>query len=387
MPSEPIISFANKITSPNIIEISRSSVSLKGVLLGEIIPTTVLEKSAGNKYTLAVKNMQIPATSNIPLNVGDKLLVKVNSLQPQIVFNVVENINQNGSVIINENLLQWRANPEALLQTINKLAGFAKLVQTGELPSAISRSDAEKLIKLFDNIIFSPHTKNNPLFLKDFISKTGLLLENSLRQLVAGASKGRMEKPLEDNLKVLLLKLSSSVSEVLKNNSRLDVEVIDRLTKILAFTDEALKTIEVKQVLNSVFQDSDNGLVLQVPVALADGFRLVDIVITPEEKDGQGKSKFSSCSVAVFLDLDILGQIAVIASFREGGVSCVIKCESAEVKDMITNNLDELKHSLAGIGYLIGYIDCIQEEGLMNEREEFLSRQSFFADQLINFFV
>jgi hypothetical protein len=387
MPSVPIISFANKIISSNSIEISRPNASSKGIVLGEILQTTILEKSADNKYTLALKNMQIPATSNISLNVGDKLLVKVDSLQPQIVLNPVENKTQNGSVIINEKLLQWRANPEALLQTINKLAGFAKLVQIVELPGAIPRSDAEKLIKLFDNIIFSPRTKNNPLFLKDFISSTGLLLENSLRQHVAGASKGKMEKNLDDNLKALLLKLSSAVGEVLRENSKLDDGIMSKLTRISAFTDEALKTIEVKQILNSVFQDTDNGLVLQVPVALADGYRLADIFITPDGKNGQGKSKFSSCFVAIFLDLDILGKIAVNAGFREGGVSCLIKCESEAVKDLINNNLDELRQSIAATGYLIGSIDCVQEEGIINEREEFLSRQSFFADQLVNFFV
>ena len=110
----------------------------------KLIQATVLEKLAGNKYTLALKNLQIPATSNIPLNVGEKLIVKVDSLQPQIVLNIEGNKNQNGDAKINEKLLQWRANPESLLQVIDKVAGFAKLLQTvicrWRFPKAISRN-------------------------------------------------------------------------------------------------------------------------------------------------------------------------------------------------------------------------------------------------------
>ncbi len=386
MPSAPISPAQNSITK-NSIEISRSNVAQKGVVLGETLSVTVLEKSAGNKYTLALKNMQIPATSSVPLSVGEKLIVKVESLQPQITLNIVVNKNSTGDAQINENLRQWRVNPESLLHVINKVAEFAKLLQTANLPAAISQSHGDKLIKLFDDIILSPRTKNNPLFLKEFVSKLGLLLENSLRQLVASASQGKIDKPLEGNLKALLLKLSAAVSEVLRENPKLDIELAAKLTNISAFTGEALKAIEVKQVLNSVFQLSDNGLVLQVPVAVADGFRLACILITPEDKNGQGQTKFSSCAVTIFLDLDLLGKIAVNANIREGGVSCVIKCEREEVRDLITNNLDELKDSLSGTGYRVDYIDCVQEDGLMDEQEEFLARQSFFAVDLINYFA
>ncbi len=380
------ISPANNIPANNI-EISHSNVSLKGVVLGETLQTIVVEKLAGNKYMMALKNLQIPATSNIPLNVGEKLVVRVDSLQPQIILNIVGNKNQNGDAQINEKLRQWRANPESLLQVIDKVAGLAKLLQTDYLPPAFSKSDVEKLIKLFDNITFSSRTGNNPLFLKEFVSKMGLMLENSLRQLVSDPAKGRMEKPLEDNLKALLLKLSSAAGDALRENSKLDMEITAKLANILAFTDEALKTIEVKQVLNSVFQDSDNGLVLQVPVALADGFRLADIFITPEGNNGLGKTKFSSCCVTIFLDLDILGKISVKAGVREGGFNCIIKCERMDVRDLVNDNLDELKRSLAGTGYRLGYIDCLQEDGLMDEREEFIAGQSFAAAELVNFFA
>ena len=386
MSSAPTISSVINISKSGI-EKPISNSPFQGVVLGETIEATVLEKLAGNKYGVALKNAHIPATSNTPLNIGEKLTVKVESLQPQIVLNIIGNKNQSGNSTINGNLLQWRTNPEALVQVINKFMEIAKLLKGLDLPITFPESDVGKLIKLFDDIILSRQTRNKPLFLKDFVSRTGLLLESSLKQTAGDLSQKSVPRPLDDNLKALLLKMSSAAHETLRGNPKPDSELISKLTNIMAFADEALKTIEVNQVINSVFQDSDNGLLLQVPVALADGFRLVDIFIKPDGKDEQEKKNFSSCTAALFLDLDILGKIVVNAGFREGGVNCIIKCEREEIRALIGNNLEELKNSLLQTGYRVGYIDCVQEEGLAEEKKEFLARQSFFADQLVNYFV
>jgi len=385
--SSATISPVGNITTKNTIEVSRSAPALKGVSIGEVLPAIVLEKTAENKYNLALKNLHIPATSTLSLNVGEKLTVKVSSVEPQIILNIIENKNQNGDAKIQERLRQWRTNPESLLQVLNKAGELTKLLQTNDLPSKIVKSDVEKLLKLFNNITFSSRTKNNNLFIKDFIYKTGLLLESSLRQFAYGAHKGESEKFLENNIKSLLIKLSSAIQEIVMEKSKYDINIIVKLLDIYAFTDKAIQAIEIKQALNTVFQDSDNGLILQIPLALGDGFSLADIFITPEDKNGQGKTKFSSCTVTVFLDLDMLGNIAVNAGIREGTLNCLIKCESEEIKNLIGGNLTGLKNALSSAGYRVDYIDCIQAEKLNDERKQFLARQSFSVTELVNFFV
>ncbi len=382
----PTISSINNINN-NGLEPRSSQTPLEGVVLGETLEATVLGKLAGNKYTVALKNGHIPATSNSPLNIGEKLTVKVNSLHPQIVLNVIGSNSSSGNAAVHENLLQWRANPEALVQVAGKFAGIARLLKNIDLSETFLEGDVKKLIKLFDDIILSRQTKANRLFLKDFTSRTGLLPESSLKQTVKDSSPKGISKPFDDNLKALLLKLTAAANDILRGNPQPDLELKLKLNNIMAFAGEALKAIEVSQVINSVFQESDNGLVLQIPVALADGFRLADIFITPDGKDQQGKKNFASCSVALFLDLDILGKIAANANFREGSINCVIRCEREEIRNLIADNLDELKNALTQTGYRIGYIDCVQEEGLTEGREEFLARQSFFVDQLVNLFA
>jgi Flagellar hook-length control protein FliK len=386
MSTAPVSPNIQPITK-NTLEIPRTAATLAGIDIGETLSATILEKISANNYLLALKNIQIPATSAIPFSAGEKIIVKVSSLQPQMVLNIVDGKVQAGDDKVNEILLQWRSNPESLLQVIGKVAQFTQLVQEGSMPSMISPAEIDKLIKLFDSIIFSSQTKDNSLFLKEFVAKTGLLLESTLRQIVTEAGKGFIDKPIEDNLKTLLLKLSSSIQEVLKDISKLDSSVTSKLINLASFSNEALQSIEEKQILNTVFQKSDNGLVLQVPIALGEGFRMADIFIRPENKKREGKEKFSSSSVVVFLDMDFLGKLAINASIREGNFSCMIKCEDEDVKTLINNDLDKLKNALLAIGYRVDYIDCMQENGLTQVREEFLQEQSFFAAGLLNFFV
>jgi hypothetical protein len=371
----------------NNLEISRNKVTSGSIVLGETLEVTVVEKIAGNKYLLAIKNMSIPAVSEIPLSIGEKIQVKVGSVQPQIILNLSGNQKILAELKINEKLLYWRANPNSLLQTLDKSAEFVKDIQGINLPLKFSKSEVDKLIKLFDSIVFSGNTKGNNLFLKDFIANIGLVLENKLSRLVAAGTKGINSKQFDDNIKSLLLKLSAGIQELLKDSTKLESQIKAKLINMEGFATEAIKTIEAKQILNIVFQESDKGLVLQVPLALAEGLRQVDIFIRPDDKNNQKGVDFSSCSIMIFLDLDVLGKISVNASVREGSFRTLIKCEREDVQEIIASELTKLESILSDIGYRVDSIDCIQEEGLAQQREEYFEEQSFSAVDLVNYFA
>ncbi len=282
--------------SPNIetnnIKIFRTNAASGAIAIGETLEVTVLEKLAGNKYLLAIKNMSVPASSEIPLNIGQKIQVKVNSVQPQIILNFAGDQRTSAEPKISEKLLYWRTNQDSLLQVIGKFSEIVKDIQNGNLPLNFFKNEIEKLIKLFNDITFSDSTKENKLFLKDFISNTGLLLENNLGKLVDEGTEVFNSRPFDDNVKSLLLKLSAGIQELLKDSTELDSSVKTKLMNIAGFTVEAIKTIEARQALNIVFQESDKGLVLQVPLAMPNGLRQADIFIRPEDKNNQGGKEF-----------------------------------------------------------------------------------------------
>ena len=380
------ISPLNSGITTNSIEIVKADASGKELVLGEKIPAQVIEKLGANRYILTLKNFQITATSTVPLNTGEKLNLQVNSLRPQMILNVVEeHVPENNT--LNEKLLQWRANPDSLLQVMSKLEDFTNILQGRDIQLEFSSGNITKLLGLFDEIIFSGATKDNPSFLKEFVSKSGLTLESDLKQFLNITGTEKSDQPFTDNIKSLLLKLSSSVENALREVSQLDSPKIAKLMDLLSFTKDALKTIEARQAINTVFQESDKGLALQVPLALAGNMGSADIFIMPGDKKEKKKNKYSSGKVVIFLDLDILGKISANVIINEGSFRCIIKCESEEVTELLACQLDRLRKSIRGCGYNLDYIDCLQESGLESQRQEFLDGQSFSATELVNFFV
>ena len=369
-----------------IAEITRTSLPLSNLILGETLTVNIVDKLAPNQYLMAVKDGFMKATSDIPLNVGEKLQVKVQSVQPQIILNVIDTQKQSTDAKVNERLLHWRVNPDSLSQVLSKVSEFSTHIKSSNLPG-VSQEDVDALMKLFSNLVFSSQTKNNPLFVKDFISRLGLLLENDLSKIASYFAKNVESPAVMDNLKTSLLRLSEIITQTLKDGPKLDTPATARLMNLASFTSEALQAIEVRQAVNVVYQQNESGLYLQIPIAQGDALRQADIFITPDDKNAIGAKKFSSCSIAIFLDLDYLGELSIDASLREGHIRCVIKCESEEVAELVTASAKKLKEALSGIGYSIEQIDCFQASELGRKRAEYIERQLLGSTDLVNDYV
>lgn len=369
-----------------IAEIARANLPLSNLIPGETLTVSVVDKLAPNQYLMAVKDGSMKATSDIPLNVGEKLQVKVQSVQPQIILNVIDTQKQGTDVKLSEKLLQWRFNPDSLTQLLSKVNEFSANLKSGSLPG-LSTKDADGLLKLFSSLVFSSQTKKNPLFVKEFVSKLGLLLESDLNRIASHPVKGGSNPVLADNLKASLLKLSETITQALKDVPKLDTQVAARLMNLSSFASEAIQTIEARQAVNVIYQQNESGLYLQIPLALGEALSQADIFITPDDKNTAGAKKYSSCSIVIFLDLDYLGQISIDASLREGRIRCVIKCENEEITQLVSASSQKLKEALGAMGYGVEQIDCLQVSELGLKRAEYVEQQLLGSTQLVNHFV
>jgi len=371
----------------SILEVSRAHLPLSNLVPGETLTVSVMEKFSTNQYLLSLKDASITARSDIPLNPGEKLQVKVQSVQPQIILAVVDTQKQSTDAKVNERLLQWRVNPDSLTQLLGKVAEFSAHLKSGDLPLVMSQRNIDGLIKLFNNIVFSAQTKTNPLFVKDFVTQIGLLLESDLGKIATHSAKdGRVPVPAE-NLKASLLILSAAITEAQKNIAKYDAPVLAKLMNLSSFTSEALKTIEARQAVNVVYQQNESGLYLQIPLMLGEALRQTDVFITPDDKNAKGSKKFSSCNVVIFLDLDNLGEIYIDASVREGRIRCIIQCEREEVKLLVAAAAGQLKEALGGIGYGVDQVDCLRVTGLGNKKAEYIEQQLLDSMNLVNRFA
>jgi hypothetical protein len=375
------------VTIKTISEFVKTSLSLPNLVPGETLTVSVIEKQSSNQYLMAMKDVSIMAKSDIPLTVGEKLQVKVQSVQPQIVLNVMDVQKQMTDAKVNEKLLQWRMNPDALTQLLSKIDEFSVNFKSVDWPQSTSRGKMDVLIKLINDITLSSQTKTNPLFVKDFVSRIGLLLESDLGKMASLAAKGGTTAILAENLKTSLLKLSAAITDMLQEPAKMDGQVTSKLMNLSSFTSEALKALEGRQAVNIIYQQNESGLYLQIPLALGEALRQADIFITPDDKNAAGAKKYSSCSVVIFLDLDYLGEIYIDASVREGRIRCLIKCESDEVKELLASSADQLKEALGGIGYGVEQIDCLKVSELKLKKTEYIEQQLLGSVDLVNHFA
>ncbi len=293
----------------------------------------------------------------------------------------------NSDIITADNIRYWLTKPDALLKLFGSSVILEKMFQNAKLSQTAAKTITDKLTGLMDSLILSAHTKNNQLFVRDFVVKTGLILENHLASLATGTTAPGIDKMPEDSIKLLLMRLAATVSDTLKESGKQDSAITAKLQQLLSFAEDGIKSIEAKQVLNTVYQKSDSGLILQIPIALAGGLRLAEIFIRPDDKSKKGEKKFTSCSVIIFLDMDKIGPIAISAAVREGGFSCLIKCESEEIQKAINIQLQTLKTKLTEIGYRVDYLECIKENDISGKRKEFISEQSFAQADILNIFA
>ena len=350
---------------------------------GQTLTVTVQEKLPGNQYQIAVRNTTITATSDIPLKEGEKLQVKVQSLQPQIILTVTDTSKQALEAKVNEKLIQWRINPESMAQVIDKSSEFAQNLKSVSLPSGFSGKDAEVLLKILNNIVFSPKTKSNPLFVKDFITKTGLMLERDLSSMTM-RKFGESPAAPADNLKASLLKLSDALGLALQDMTKFDDVTVQKLLNLTSFTSDALKTVETGQTVNVVYQQNENGLYLQIPLSLGEMYRQADIFIRPDDKNASDSKKYSSCSVSIFLDLDYLGEMAIEAGVREGRIHCIIKCEKEETRELLDASSQMLRDALTAIGYGVDRVECMKTSDLAAQKAEFIGQQILGTTDLVN---
>lgn len=362
---------------------SKTNLPLSQFKAGETITVSVIEKIAADRYLMSAKNATFRATGSVLLNAGDQIRVRVQSVQPQIVFNVLDAAPQQMAAKINGQLLQWRVNPDSFVQLLARLSEFSSLLKTTGLPG-FPPQEADALLAIFGGLIFSSRTKNNSMFVKDFLSRCGLLPESDSAAAAGSAIRPSEDLP-KDNLKALLLKLEAALQEA--RQGKQGRQETARLAALSSFVTGALGSIEGRQAASIAYQQNESGLYLQVPLALGQVLRQADIFIFPDDKNDLGENKFSFCRVVIFIDMDILGHIAVDVSLKAGRMNCLIQCETEKSVQLIGETAQKLKDALCAIGYAVDRFDCFKATGLSRKKMEYIDEILIGSSGIVNNFV
>ncbi len=346
--------------------------------IGDILEARVAEILSENRVLITMQNQQMIASSSIPLSLGQKLRVQVARTQPEILLRLIGS-EASESQRMNQGLRAFLSDPDKLLRLFDQ-AGKMLSAQGDSALSEGVRSCLQEMSRLLNSLILSDETVRDPLFLKKFVSTLGLDLENrllkhSMQQPVAGSEMWR------GNLKGLLAKIAEQLQP---GNS--EQPASDAAIRLSAFAKDGLQSLETHQLVNTLLQSRDDVLMFQLPLLLSSGLSMADVFFH-QERSKDAERSTESCTVAMFLNMDALGDLMIEARFRDAQVGCSIRCLNPEVRAYIAGNLEQLNEALKTLGLKVDQLVCVCEPDISRRRTEHLARLSAFESDAVNLFV
>jgi hypothetical protein len=363
---------------------SKNPITFPGISIGEILEAGIIDKMGDEKMLITLKGVSMQADSEVQLNAGDRIQVKVETVHPQLVLRIVEGGFSEESDLAS--YLKWhRSNPDALSNMMTEAIRQFNSADLGKLLRYLPGADFQKIFTLLKSLLYSAETKGSN-FLADYLSKLGLTMESQLRKVAEGRSNIGNGDLQAENLKALLTELSSDLHNLLMNQDSLDREEKIALAGLSKHVDSSIKTIESQQIINIILQEAENKYLFQIPIVFPDGIRKGDIFVE-YDRSSKNEGEKGQYRIIFFLSMDILGDMIINAELKGDKIDCVLKCADKNICDLISSSLIELRKSLLALGCKIDTLKCVKGVDLEKEKLDYYQDRALFNSEVIDLFA
>lgn len=350
-------------------------IALPELFAGEKVDAVILSILGKGRYLVQLKNAVLPARSDLVFLEGERISVVVDRLQPEVLFRIAGRAAPAAGGMP-EFLVGMRTGTCSLFRLFTDAAGLLSFSGASDSPGSPGSGRTDPLLSLIRTLILSKETLRDPLFIRNFIFRLGLLHEKTARGGAASGKHAGPGAPQGDSLKGLLLRAAADPrflealwgGEPDGNRTGMD--------PVRQFVDNGLGAIETEQWLNLVLQETESRYLLSLPFLFPGGVRVQDLVI---RFDGGGRGAEEgerSFQVTLYLDLDVLGRAVADVTMKADQVGCAIRFEEKSGCDLLAPHLEELAKRLQTSGYGIRFLTCVADPMAREDRETFL-RQRF----------
>jgi hypothetical protein len=362
--------------------------SSAGLAIGNTLEALVANVIDSRRVLLEVRGNTMLAESSVALRAGDRLVVRVEEVEPKILLQVLS-AEMSDVEKVGGYLRLQRSQPQSLARLF---ANLAEVFSTDNL-SSLRQPAMQKLIAdillLVDKLVYTQGNLKDTLFVKNFVGQLGLLMEADLLKVLSGGEREDRRKVSlkpEESLKGLLLRLSEQLrSQAIAQVA--DASSYHSYKSLFEFLDASVKSIETQQVMNAVGWQSDNTFFLQVPFQCADGIRMQDVYIQVDgdaerRRCGEGNSR-----IVLLLDLDAVGEMIVDVKLAGKALECWIKCSDESFRDFAAEKVGDFRHRLAETGYDVRTIRFVAKPLLAEDKLEFLESLTLYDQNSVNLFA
>ncbi len=347
------------------------------IAVGETVEADVLDQYGPGRFLLSLKNERLLARSGTALQAGDRILVRVERLSPEVLLSLLD-IRQAGAGEMVDHLRWYRANPDALGDLLAQLMDWFNPEAPGGPAGSVAGEDARQALRLAESLFFRGDVPEKGRYLENYLKNLGLLMESSLGALVNNRPGVPGPSVMDLGLKGLLLKMLAALAKPGEGNAAETGTAA--LKNLAAFLETSVKTIEAHQVVNVLYHEREDGYALQIPFAFPEGTRMSEIFIRRDGAGAETEDGERSYEAVCLLDMDALGRIVVEAKIRRGRIGCLIRCEQDDVRDFISTALGDLKSACLAAGCRVDSVECLVEADLEDRCEAYVRDHLFDGD-------
>ncbi|MBI3814558.1 MAG: hypothetical protein HY279_08870 [Nitrospinae bacterium] len=359
--------------------------------IGQILSGEVVKAIDSSNALVRFGEFEIIANTTKGLTAGEPLVVRVESLNPQIVMKLLELdlIAEDKLLSLLKKLPIQKIDIGKSIENITKI--IANLPDTDHAPEIIT-----KFKEVLSSIPLKLSERLAPEDVRRTIQLSGGFYENKIHKLIEGGEIAKESvKELKGDIKGQLLMLLKDLDLI-----RGEPPPRQHLNKEIGLGEFSLKgilkekfgirdleiglknllsSIESHQAVNSLSQKPDNSFMLQIPYMAQDGFRTLKLYIKDQkEKKGEGKLK-EEYNLVFILDMVNTGMMRADVSVRKKNVHCRINVEREDVALFFRQFLPDLVKGLSE-GDIKATADCTvaMKEFIMEEPvQEFLKVGNF----------
>lgn len=360
-----------------------------GLQLGETVEAQVTQKLDNSKVVVMLKGAPVKADTTIPLQVGQKINVQVQSLQPQILLRLLAGDTGGEQTRITGYLKAFRTDPQAMTELFQTGGALFSPESLKTVSQSLLRDRSHALGQMIRTLIFSTDTMKNPLFIRDFVARAGLLLEHNLGKALAENPAGEVKVLQQgDNLKSALINLSTEIRAWLGARPDIPEAEMLKLIRLAEYADRSVQTLETQQVLNVVSREQENRFMVQIPFAFSQGPTMQDIFIefngSRSETERGGESPFR---VVFFLNLDALGEMMIDVGIKGQELTADLSCQSVDTVALVSSSIEELRENLDSLGFRVMRMTCDIRDDIDLTKNDYVRNSSWYDGDVINFFA
>lgn len=349
------------------ISLPHAGSRLPPLQLGQLVDALVLQELPGGKIFLDIEGSEVEAENPGGLEVGQRLRLRVEQLQPQVVLHITDN----EAITESEVLRLWRTympfqlNAGESLENLQKqLVSHLGSSRDGELP------EMGKLREWLQTLLLQ-ETPPTPERLLRLMTDGGLHYEAKLFRAVV--ENPRMLREIaESDLKALLI-AALHEAELGSGTRELQNAILGQLNNV-----------EGQQAVNLVLQQERTAFQVQIPIFNGTGFSTAALLVERDSKGSGDDKRDSGYSLLFLLDLENFGRMRIDARLRAARLGVIFYVDQDSSITLIKSELRSFRASLEAIGYQEIFLTVKPLREMPSEKQQRFDALAFGAPAKVN---